>query len=60
MPDTLATGTACIPNIGPRERRKRLVVGVLMLAGGIVLGAVMAAAGAPRATASLASRRSLL
>lgn len=48
MADTLTTGTACIPNIGPRERRKRLVVGVVMLACGILLGAAMVAMGAPR------------
>lgn len=38
----------CTPNIGPRERRKRLVVGLAMLAVTAVLGAILIATGTPR------------
>ncbi len=35
-------------NIGPRERRKRLLMGITMLAAGVVIALGMIAAGAPR------------
>jgi hypothetical protein len=38
----------CIPNIGPRERRRRFVVGVVMFAIALVLTIGLMAAGAPR------------
>jgi hypothetical protein len=38
-----AEGAVCIANISPRERRKRLIAGVIQLAVGlIVLGALLA------------------
>jgi nitrogen fixation protein FixH len=40
--------TACIPNIGPRERQRRLVVGVVMLGIAVTLAVVLVMFGAPR------------
>ena len=40
--------TTCIPNIGPRERQRRLVVGVVMLGIALTLAAVLVLFGAPR------------
>jgi len=34
-------GDVCLPNIGPVERRKRLRFGLVALAAGLVLAAVM-------------------
>lgn len=39
---------ACTPNIGPRERRKRMHFGLVMLGVGAVALAALAAAGLPR------------
>lgn len=39
---------ACAINIGPRERRKRLVSGIVMLAVSLGLAAFLVATGAPR------------
>ena len=39
----------CIPNIGPRERHRRLIVGVAMFAVAAVVAAMLLAFGAPRA-----------
>ena len=39
----------CIPNIGPRERRRRLIVGIVMIAIALVAAIGLMAAGAPRA-----------
>jgi hypothetical protein len=39
----------CIPNIGPRERRRRLIVGIAMFAIAGTVAALLVAAGAPRA-----------
>ena len=38
----------CTPNIGPRERQRRLVVGIVMLGIAITLAAVLVLFGAPR------------
>jgi hypothetical protein len=40
--------TACIPNIGPRERQRRLVVGVVMLGIAVTLAVMLVLFGAPR------------
>jgi hypothetical protein len=39
----------CIPNIGPRERRRRLIVGIAMFAIALVVALGLVLAGAPRA-----------
>jgi uncharacterized membrane protein len=39
----------CIPNIGPRERRRRLMVGIAMFAIVVVIAAGLVLADAPRA-----------
>jgi len=39
----------CIPNIGPRERRRRLVVGIAMFVIAAFAAALLIAGGAPRA-----------
>ena len=39
----------CIPNIGPRERRRRLVVGIVMFAIAFAVAVALVLAGAPRA-----------
>ena len=44
----MASAPDCIPNIGPLERRKRLVFGGVTLGIGIVVAVVLAALGAPR------------
>ena len=49
------SGAACVPNIGPRIRRRRLAGGLLALAGGVVLLGALALAGAPRAARLLAA-----
>jgi hypothetical protein len=38
----------CIPNIGPRERRRRLIAGVVMLAAGVGAAAVLHVLGVER------------
>jgi hypothetical protein len=38
----------CVPNIGPRERRRRLVAGVVMLAIGALAALALALTGAER------------
>jgi len=40
--------STCIPNIGPRERQRRLVVGVVMLGITVTLAVVLVLFGAPR------------
>ena len=45
---------ACVANIGPRQRRQRLVFGIVAFAAGAVILAGLLAAGAPRATRLLA------
>jgi hypothetical protein len=40
--------TICIPNIGPKERRRRLVGGIATLVMAVVLGAVLFVIGADR------------
>src|SRR5688500_12395910 len=42
------TPAACIPNIGPRERRRRLVMGVVIAGLTVALLAWLVTAGAPR------------
>jgi uncharacterized membrane protein len=39
----------CIPNIGPRERRRRLMVGIAMFAIAVLVAAGLVLADAPRA-----------
>jgi hypothetical protein len=41
--------TVCIPNIGPRERRRRLVVGIAMFVIVGVVATLLVVADAPRA-----------
>jgi hypothetical protein len=43
------TDIACIANIGPRERRKRLVGGILGITGATIIAVIMFARGTPRA-----------
>lgn len=38
---------ACIPNIGPRQRRRRLVLGIASFAAAAALGAAVLALGSP-------------
>lgn len=40
-PSEMSAVNACIANIGPRERRKRMLFGVLLLALGAVVGAAL-------------------
>lgn len=40
--------TVCVPNIGPRERRKRLSAGVVYCGVAIVAFVIMMATGTPR------------
>ena len=44
-----AGGDVCVENIGPRERRRRAVFGLLALAVGLALAAALVLAGAARA-----------
>jgi len=44
----LTESNICIPNIGPKERRRRLNGGLLSLGVGIVAASVLFAIGAPR------------
>ena len=41
--------SVCIPNIGPRERQRRLTIGIVMFAVVVLLSAILVLAGAPRA-----------
>ena len=41
-------GEVCIINIGPRERRKRMLSGVVLLAVAVVAGALLFASGVGR------------
>lgn len=43
-----STTDICVPNIGPRERRRRLVFGLVMAAIAVVAAAVLMMMGAPR------------
>ena len=43
------TSTPCIPNIGPRERHRRLIVGIAMFAIAAIVAAALVIFGAPRA-----------
>jgi hypothetical protein len=45
---TPAHPSACLPNIGPAERRKRMRLGIVMLSAAAVLAAWLLAAAAPR------------
>lgn len=44
----MSWSTACIPNIGPKERRKRLISGLALLATTVVIAAFMTASDIPR------------
>jgi hypothetical protein len=46
--DTHDSAPACIPNIGPGERAKRLRIGVMVLLGGAFVAAALVLAGADR------------
>jgi hypothetical protein len=41
--------SVCVPNIGPRERRRRLMVGIAMFAIAALIAVGLVLAGAPRA-----------
>lgn len=41
--------SACIPNIGPRERQRRLTIGIVMFAIVVLVSAILVLTGAPRA-----------
>ena len=43
-------GQVCIANIGPRERRKRMVSGVVGIVAGLAVGALLVASGGERWT----------
>lgn len=45
----MENGPACIANIGPRERRKRLTFGIAMFAVSLAVAAILIASGTPRA-----------
>src|SRR5689334_21176354 len=45
---TSVPSSVCIANIGPNERRKRLLAGIVLFAIGFVLSAVLVAADASR------------
>lgn len=38
----------CIPNIGPREQRRRMLLGVALLAITVIVSLIVVATGAPR------------
>ena len=40
--------SACTPNIGPRERRKRLMVGLGLLCTSVLIALAMITSGVPR------------
>ena len=42
------TAPACVPNIGPGQRRRRVRIGVLALLAALVFAAVLLVTGAPR------------
>lgn len=44
----MGTGATCIPNIGPRERRRRVVMGVVMIVLTALAAAWLVTGGAPR------------
>ncbi|MEA2639300.1 MAG: hypothetical protein QOF51_694, partial [Chloroflexota bacterium] len=44
----VAEGQACIPNIGPRERRRRLLFGVAAVAVGAIASAILTSTGTQR------------
>ena len=48
------TGEVCIANIGPKERQRRLMVGVVGLIVGMALVAALIVTGAPLWTRALA------
>ena len=45
----MENGPACIANIGPRERRKRLTFGIAMFAASLAAAALLIASGTPPA-----------
>ena len=45
----MTEGAACVPNIGPRERRKRLFAGMAGLAVGVGLALILISAGVGQA-----------
>ena len=42
------TDSGCVPNIGPRERRRRVQGGIIMLGATVALAGVLLGSGAPR------------
>ena len=44
----METATACVINLGPRQRRMRLAFGLALLGVSVLLGAVFVVAGVPR------------
>lgn len=48
-------GAACVPNIGPRQRRRRLVVGVGAVVASVVVLTALLATDTPRAARLLAA-----
>jgi len=49
------TARACVANIGPRQRRQRLIFGAIALAAGAVILAGLLVADAPRVTRLVAA-----
>ena len=45
----MSTATDCVPNIGPRERQRRMSFGVVFLVVGVVIGLTLAFVDVPRA-----------
>lgn len=48
-------GAACVPNIGPRQRRRRLVVGVAAIVASVVALGLLLATDSPRVARLLAA-----
>lgn len=44
----MSEGEVCIPNIGPRQRRRRLAWGAVAAVGALALAAWLVLSGAPR------------
>ncbi len=49
----MTDGPACVPNIGPRQRRMRRTLGFAMLAAAAIAAAALIATGAPRVARAL-------
>lgn len=48
MSETITEGTACLANIGPKERRKRMTFGVIAFGASLLMLAALVATGQSR------------